>query len=93
MPEEKPAYRTQGCYAMINACKTLNSLVPEDAIRTPNIYRIGFGYRLLCNDVPELERPALIEKLKQEIDPYSKSERFKDIVSVLSGNHEPRREL
>ena len=79
-PEEKRAYRTQGCYAMIQAYKTL---VAEDAVMPQYLYRICYGYYLLYNDTPESERPALLEKLKQDVAPYNESERFKDIVADI----------
>ena len=82
-PEEKTAYRTLGYQTMIRACQELNALVPEDEIKTWNIYRIGSSYRILYNVASESERPELLVKLKQEIARYNESERFKHIVADI----------
>ena len=82
-PEAKQAYRKQGYRTMIEACREINALVPEDEIQRWNIYRIALSYQMLYNMAPESERPALLEELKQKIAPYAESERTKDIVTDI----------
>lgn len=78
---EKDAYRRRLYAEIIKGCDDFIAVMKPDEIRPVYLYRIAVTYREFYNNVPDEEKPRVLEELKNSLRKYENTEAFKAAIA------------